>query len=116
VAYLSHPPPKGLPLNLPKDLHIHPPLPALHVIGTMLMLIWTIHSALSRLSDHPGSLQRPISFLKSLDVVKRMVASLPPSLLEELARDKGKVKRLRKRDITYYGGPPLEKSAVREDK
>jgi hypothetical protein len=45
-----------------------------------------------------------------------MVASLPPSLLKELARDKGKVKRLRKRDIMYYGGPPLEKSAVREDK
>jgi hypothetical protein len=35
-------PPVNLPKDLPKDLHICFPLPALHVIGMMLMLIWTL--------------------------------------------------------------------------
>lgn len=33
---------KSPPVHLPKDLHIYFPLPALHVIGMMLMLIWTL--------------------------------------------------------------------------
>jgi hypothetical protein len=77
----------------------------------MLMRIWTLHLdavVIVGPSSKPAN-ANPVSQI--LRYSKANDGFLPLSLLEELARDKGKFKSLKKMDIMYYGCNPLEKSA-----
>ena len=85
-------------MDLPKDLHIHTLLPALHVIGMMLMLIWTPHLDTVAIV---GPSSKPTNASPVSQILRYSNANdgfLPPSLLAEL-------------DIMYYGGDLPEKSA-----
>ena len=77
----------------------------------MLVLIWTVHyDAVAVLGPPDKQASAEVA-----DQVLRYSGSnsafLPPSLLEEIARDHVKLETLSKLSTVFYGGSPLEKSA-----